>query len=299
MYENAKNGQPSYQIEPKVGDRLAEIQPPVLQVNHVSKAYGAIKALDDVSLSVEQGEFVALIGSNGAGKTTLLQMLAGLFAPDKGSIEVLGQDLRNRTTRALAGIGVVFQQPTIDLELSVRANLLYHADLHGIPRKLARDRIEWALDRFGLADRAKDRARVLSGGNRRRLELARALLHRPHVLLMDEATVGLDPASRRDILKDIDSLTDTENIGVFWTTHLVDEVIRADRIIVLRRGKMLFEGAPGDLLNTEEGGDPAALLIQLMGDDALHMLKPEDIAQLNKRSTTIDPRGTAAGDRNP
>lgn len=244
----------------------------VLEVANVSKAYGSIKALTDVSLSVRSGEFVALIGSNGAGKSTLLQILVGMFAPDSGSVHVLGSDMRIQTTLALRGIGVVFQQPTLDLELTVQANLQYHADLHGIPRRIARERIAKALERFGLSDRKKDRARVLSGGNRRRVELARALLHEPHVLLMDEATVGLDPASRRDLIRDIKDLTRSEGIGVFWTTHLVEEVMLADRMIILRAGKILFEGTPKDL-SKNETEDPAATLIQLMGDDNLGALK--------------------------
>jgi len=241
----------------------------VLEVSNLTKSYGNVKALDSVSLSVAAGEFVALIGTNGAGKTTLLQLLAGLFAPDAGEIRVLGHDLRHHPARALSGIGVVFQQPTLDLELTVRANLLYHADLHGMPRRLAHERIQRALERFGLADRARERARVLSGGNRRRVELARAWLHRPSVLLMDEATVGLDPASRRDILRDIDMLTHEEGIGAFWTTHLVDEVTRADRVIVLRRGKVIFEGTPKQLLEQGDGGDPSTTLIRMMGDERI------------------------------
>jgi ABC-2 type transport system ATP-binding protein len=241
----------------------------VLEVRDVTKSYGGKKALDSVSLSVGAGEFVALIGTNGAGKTTLLQLLAGLFAPDSGYINVLGHDLRHHPSRALSGIGVVFQQPTLDLELSVQANLLYHADLHGLPRRLARERIVWALERFGLADRAREPARVLSGGNRRRVELARALLHKPTVLLMDEATVGLDPASRRNILGDIDMLTHTDGLGAFWTTHLVDEVAQADRVIVLRRGKVLFDGAPAELWQSGDGKDPTSILIHMMGDERI------------------------------
>lgn len=238
----------------------------VLEVRDLTKSYGGVKALDSVNISVDGGEFVALIGANGAGKTTLLQLLVGLFAPDSGSINVLGYDLRHQASRALSGIGVVFQQPTLDLELSIQANLRYHADLHGIPRDVARERIVWALDRFGLAERAGERARVLSGGNRRRVELARALLHKPSVLLMDEATVGLDPASRQDILRDIDSLTRTEGIGVLWTSHLVDEVARADRLIVLRRGKIVFEGAPAVLWATDADADRSTILVRLMGE---------------------------------
>jgi ABC-2 type transport system ATP-binding protein len=240
---------------------------PVLEVQQVAKSYGPIKALDGVNLTVSPGEFVALLGANGAGKTTLLQLLTGLFAPDSGTIKVLGNDLRRNAIKALGGIGVVFQQQTLDLELSVRANLLYHADLHGLPRRIARQRIDWALNQFGLTERARNRARTLSGGNRRRLELARALLHKPHVLLMDEATVGLDPASRRDILDEIVRLKSTEDIGVLWTTHLVDEIERADRLIVLRLGKIVFQGTRQDLLDQEKSADLAATLIKMMGED--------------------------------
>ena len=242
---------------------------PALEVRKLTKSYGSVKALKGASLSVGAGEFVAVIGSNGAGKSTMLQMLAGLFAPDSGQILVLGHDMSRHPARALSRMGVVFQQPTLDLELSIRANLYYHADLHGLPRRVARERIAWALERFGLSDRAGERARVLSGGNRRRVELARALLHKPSVLLMDEATVGLDPASRRDILRDIDSLTESEKIGVLWTTHLIDEVTRADRLVVLRRGEVVFDGTPKELWDREGGDDPSATLIKLLGDDTI------------------------------
>ncbi len=254
---------------------------PVLEVRQVSKSYGAIKALDGVDLSVSAGEFVALLGANGAGKTTLLQLLTGLFAPDSGTIKVLEHDLRRDAIKALGGIGVVFQQQTLDLELSVRANLRYHADLHGLPRRVATQRIEWALQQFGLTERARNRARTLSGGNRRRLELARALLHRPHVLLMDEATVGLDPASRRDILDEIVRLKSTEAIGVLWTTHLVDEIVRADRLVVLRRGKVVFRGTKEDLLRREGGTDLSATLISLMGTDASPAAEPSETPPQN------------------
>ena len=157
--------------------------------------------MDGVSLTAFAGEFIALLGPNGAGKTTLFQLLSGLFVPDSGRIEVMGHDMRRDPVPALAMLGIVFQQPTLDLELSVTGNLLFHAGLHGIPRAVAKARIEKELARLGLAERAHDKAAQLSGGNRRRLELARALLHEPRVLLMDEATVGLDPGSRSELLK--------------------------------------------------------------------------------------------------
>jgi ABC-2 type transport system ATP-binding protein len=237
----------------------------LLSVENVAKSYGSVRALDGVTLSVAAGEFVALLGANGAGKSTLMQLLTGLFTPDGGEITVLGHNMRTHATAALAGIGVVFQQQTLDLELSVRSNLMFHADLHGIPGRIARERIAAALDHYGLTERAGERTRVLSGGNRRRVELARALLHRPRVLLMDEATVGLDPASRREILDEMNRLKTEENIGILWTTHLVDEIERADRFNVLRRGRITFEGTRDKLMASEPDGDLGAAVIRLMG----------------------------------
>ena len=174
---------------------------PALLLDNVVKTYGAIRAVDGVSFKASAGEFIALLGPNGAGKTTLFQLLSGLFVPDSGRIEVMGHDMLRDPVPALAKLGIVFQQPTLDLELTVTGNLLFHAGLHGIARAVAKTRIEAELARLGLAERAHDKTIQLSGGNRRRVELARALLHEPRVLLMDEATVGLDPASRGDLLK--------------------------------------------------------------------------------------------------
>jgi ABC-2 type transport system ATP-binding protein len=215
-----------------------------LLLDNVVKTYGAIRAVDGVSFAASAGEFIALLGPNGAGKSTLFQLLSGLFVPDSGRIEVMGHDMRRDPVPALAMLGIVFQQPTLDLELSVTGNLLFHAGLHGIPRAVARPRIEKELARLGLAERAHDTAGQLSGGNRRRLELARALLHEPRVLLMDEATVGLDPGSRGELLKLILSLRAERSVAVLWATHLCDEVPNADRVIVLHRGKVLADTTP-------------------------------------------------------
>jgi ABC-2 type transport system ATP-binding protein len=237
---------------------------PLLRVQDVVKTYGSRRALDHVTLTVAAGEFVALLGANGAGKSTLIQLLTGLFTPDEGKIVVLEHDMRTNAVAALAGIGVVFQQQTLDLELSVSANLFFHADLHGISRSAARPRIAAALEHYGLSDRARERIRALSGGNRRRAELARALLHQPSLLLMDEATAGLDPGSRRDILEEMVRLKTAENIGILWATHLVDEIELADRFIVLRRGRIIFNGTPGELKKKEADDDLAAIVIRLM-----------------------------------
>jgi len=145
-------------------------------------------------------------------------------------------------------LGIVFQQPTLDLELSITANLLFHAGLHGIPRATAQERIAGEFARLGLTERANDKASQLSGGNRRRVELARALLHDPRVLLMDEATVGLDPASRSDLLKLLLTMRAERGVAVLWATHLCDEVTDADRVIVMHRGKILADTSPTELV---------------------------------------------------
>ena len=220
---------------------------PALLLDNVVKTYGAIRAVDGVSLRADAGEFIALLGPNGAGKTTLFQLLSGLFAANSGRIEVMGHDMSRDPVPALARLGIVFQQPTLDLELSVTANLLFHAGLHGIPRAVAQPRIEKELARLGLAERAHDKAAQLSGGNRRRVELARALLHEPRLLLMDEATVGLDPQSRSDLIKLMLAMRAERSVAVLWATHLCDEVPDADRVIVLHRGKVLADTTPAQL----------------------------------------------------
>jgi ABC-2 type transport system ATP-binding protein len=221
---------------------------PALLLDGVVKTYGAVRAVDGVSLRASPGEFIALLGPNGAGKTTLFQLLSGLFVPDAGRIEIMGHDMRRDPVPALGLLGIVFQQPTLDLELSVTGNLLFHAGLHGIPRAVAKARIARELARLGLAERAHDKAAQLSGGNRRRVELARALLHEPRVLLMDEATVGLDPGSRSDLLKLMLSLRAERSVAVLWATHLCDEVPDADRVVVLHRGKILADTTPAQLV---------------------------------------------------
>jgi ABC-2 type transport system ATP-binding protein len=223
---------------------------PALLLDNVVKTYGAIRAVDGVGFTASAGEFIALLGPNGAGKTTLFQLLSGLFVPDSGRIEVMGHDMLRDPVPALAKLGIVFQQPTLDLELTVTGNLLFHAGLHGIPRAVAKRRIEAELARLGLAERAHDKTIQLSGGNRRRVELARALLHEPRVLLMDEATVGLDPASRGDLLKLMLTMRAERSVAVLWATHLCDEVADADRVIVLHRGKVLADTTPREFIKS-------------------------------------------------
>jgi ABC-2 type transport system ATP-binding protein len=251
---------------------MAEAPPPrapadsdyLLQVEAVRKAYGSRVALKGVSLALAAGEFVALLGPNGAGKTTLFQLLTGLFNADAGVVRVCGHDMRREPVRALGRIGVVFQQMTLDLDLSVEANLVFHARLHGLGGRVARERIADALRRLGLTERARDRVRELSGGNRRKVELARALIHQPSVLLMDEATVGLDPASRRQLLAEVLGLRE-RGVAVLWASHLVDEAEAADRVVVLHKGEILAEGAPQALVTQVGAASLAEAFLQMTG----------------------------------
>jgi ABC-2 type transport system ATP-binding protein len=230
------------------GEELAKSRgQPALLLDNVVKSYGSNKAVNGVSFSAYAGEFIALLGPNGAGKSTLFQLLSGLFVADSGRIEVMGNDMSHNAVPALSRLGIVFQQPTLDLELSVTANLMFHAGLHGMARAEAKARIDKELDRLGLKDRANDKTAQLSGGNRRRVELARALLHDPRVLLMDEPTVGLDPQSRTDLVKLLLTMRNERSVAVLWATHLVDEVVDADRVIVMHRGKVLADTTPAKL----------------------------------------------------
>ena len=195
-----------------------------LAVRGVSHAYGSRQALQDVSLTVPQSRFTALLGLNGAGKTTLFSLITRLYDTRHGSIDVLGHRVSREPGEALRLLGVVFQARTLDLDLSVMDNLLYHAALHGIGSREARQRALAALEEIELADRARDVVRKLSGGQMRRVEIARALLHRPCVLVLDEPTVGLDVASRSAILRHVRSLVRERGVAVLWATHLLDEV---------------------------------------------------------------------------
>ncbi|GEO87279.1 MULTISPECIES: ABC transporter ATP-binding protein [Alphaproteobacteria] len=217
-----------------------------LEINHVSYRYGERKALDDVSFQVEPGRFCALLGPNGAGKSTLFALLTRLIVADEGAIQVAGFDIARSPRAALARIGVVFQQPTLDLDMTVRRNLRYFAGLHGLSGRSAAIAIDRALAQLGMAERADEVVRSLNGGHRRRMEIARALVHQPDILLLDEATVGLDAAARQAITDHVHELAGT-GLAVLWATHLVDEVAMADQVVVLHRGRVRSDGPAGEL----------------------------------------------------
>ena len=213
-----------------------------LAIEGISHCYGPRQALGDVSFTVAPASFTALLGLNGAGKSTLFSLVTRLFGIQAGRIGIFGHDIGLAPGEALRLLGVVFQPRTLDLDLSVMQNLLYHAALHGIDRREARLRAGEVLARIGLADRAGSKVRDLSGGQVRRLEIARALLHRPRLLLLDEATVGLDVKARADILGHVRRLVAEQDIGVLWATHLFDEIIPSDDLVVLHQGRVLARG---------------------------------------------------------
>jgi ABC-2 type transport system ATP-binding protein len=216
--------------------------PPALAVADLRHRYGSRVALDGIGFSLASGELAVLLGPNGAGKTTLFSLVTRLYDRQSGSIAIFGADPRREPSRALSAMGVVFQQRTLDLDLTVRQNLAYAAALHGLAASDAEARMAEEIARSGLQTRAQERVRRLSGGEARRVEIARALLHRPRLLLCDEATAGLDIPGREAILARIRALAEEEGVAVLWATHLIDEVRPRDRVILLHQGRILADG---------------------------------------------------------
>ena len=230
-------------------------QTPALEIDHVSHRYGARVALNDVSLTVRQSSFTVLLGLNGAGKSTLFSLITRLYAIRSGQIRIFAHDVASEPGAALSKLGVVFQSRALDIDISVRQNLMYHAALHGIASKRAKELIAQVLDRVAMADRSQDRVGNLSIGQIRRIEIARALLHQPRLLLLDEPTVGLDIKARADILDHVRRLSTVEGIGVLWATHLIDEASVGDDVVVLHKGRVLAHGAIGEVVGGSGGAD--------------------------------------------
>jgi ABC-2 type transport system ATP-binding protein len=229
-----------------------------LQVQGVSFAYGPRQALQEVGFNVAAGSFSALLGPNGAGKSTLIALLTRLYDLQHGDIHIFGHSLRREPRQALRQLGVVFQQSTLDLDLSVQQNLAYHAALHGLGKREAGARIDEELARQQLGERRHEKIRALNGGHRRRVEIARALLHRPRLLLLDEASAGLDPASRLALNQHVRTLCSEQQLAVLWTTHLLDEINSQDDLLILNRSRLVSQGPAGEL-----GDDLAASFARL------------------------------------
>jgi ABC-2 type transport system ATP-binding protein len=250
---------------PDASARTETAATPALSISGISHAYGTRRALVEIDFTVAPASFTALLGLNGAGKSTLFSLITRLFGIQSGHISIFGHDISRAPGEALRLMGVVFQPRTLDLDLSLMQNLLYHAALHGIGRREARARAEEVLARIALADRASSKVRDLSGGQMRRLEIARALLHRPRLLLLDEATVGLDVKARSDILSHVRQLVTEQGIGVLWATHLFDEIAASDNLVILHQGRMLANGNVSDVLSQANAQDVNSAFMRLTG----------------------------------
>ncbi|WP_020473914.1 ABC transporter ATP-binding protein [Zavarzinella formosa] len=222
--------------------------PPMIRVQNLVKRFGEVAAVDGVSFDVQAGEIFAFLGPNGAGKTTTIQMLTTLLRPTEGSITLDGLDPVSKPLDVRRRFGIVFQDPSLDSELTAAENMDLHGVLYHVPRRIRVERAETLLKLFELWDRRNSRVKEFSGGMRRRLEIARGLLHTPKILFLDEPTLGLDPQSRNLLWTHIKHLNETEGVTVFLTTHYMDEAERvARRIAIIDHGRIVAQGTPGEL----------------------------------------------------
>jgi ABC-2 type transport system ATP-binding protein len=228
--------------------------PIVIETNKLTRSFNSLTAVDKLDITVESGEIFGLLGPNGAGKTTTISMLCTILKPTSGTAKVNGFDIIKEAMQVRRSIGIVFQDPSIDDRLTGRENLFMHANLYGVPSSEQKNRIDSVLKLVELEDRADDLMRTYSGGMRRRLELARGLIHYPKVLFLDEPTIGLDPQKRDHVWKYIRELKETHDITVVLTTHYMDEADRlSDRIAIMDYGKIIALDTPAELKETLEG----------------------------------------------
>jgi ABC-2 type transport system ATP-binding protein len=230
----------------------------VIEVQDITHRYGDRIALSNVTFDVRKGEIFGLLGPNGGGKSTLFRILSTMMVPTEGRAVIAGFDVARDPAQVRRQVGVVFQTQSLDKALTVEENLRAQGHLHGLSGATLRERMDAAMERLGLLDRRRDLVETLSGGLRRRVEIAKALLHRPQVLLMDEASTGLDPSARRDVSRHVESLRDKEGVTILLTTHILEEADRCDRLILLHKGNIVAQGSPGDL-RSSIGGDVVVL----------------------------------------
>lgn len=230
----------------------------MIEVRNLTHRYGDRVALSNVSFEVKKGEIFGLLGPNGGGKSTLFRILSTMMVPASGTAVIAGHDVERDPAAVRRSVGVVFQTQSLDKALTVEENLRAQGHLHGLSGADLGERMERAMERLGLADRRKDPVETLSGGLRRRVEIAKALLHRPQVLLMDEASSGLDPAARRDLSRHVENLRENEGVTILLTTHILEEAGRCDRLILLHQGSIVAHGTPTEL-RARIGGDVVVL----------------------------------------
>ncbi len=251
---------------------------PAISIRSLSHSYGTRSVLDGLSVDVVGGSMVALLGPNGSGKTTLFRILSTLIPPATGQVRVLGNDVIAERDAVRRQLGVVFQSPSLDRMLSAEENLRYHGRLYGLTGRELADRIDEMLARFAIADRRRERVDRLSGGLRRRVELAKGLLTRPSILLLDEPSTGLDPVAQHDLWQQLRRVRN-DGVTVLLTTHHMQEADAADRVLILNAGNLVADGSP-DELKSRIGGDVVTIATD----------HPDDVACLIRGKLGIDAR---------
>jgi multidrug/hemolysin transport system ATP-binding protein len=221
----------------------------MIEITNLCKSYGEVKAVNDISFSVEKSELFAFLGVNGAGKSTTIHILCGMLSHDSGSVKINGLDIEDNAQAVKDQIGVVFQNSVLDKALTVYDNLKYRAALYGIIGKRFSDRVEKLCEDFQFSDILKRTVGKLSGGQRRKIDVARALLHEPSLLILDEPTTGLDPQTRRNLWEQIERRRREEGLTVLLTTHYMEEAANADNVVILDGGKIVAKGTPNYLKN--------------------------------------------------
>src|SRR5438309_4163554 len=238
----------------------------MIQVEHLVKKFGDFTAVDDISFEVRQGEIFAFLGPNGAGKTTTIKMLTTLARPTSGTLEIDGLDPNGSSNEVRKRFGIVFQDPSLDGDLTAYENMELHGVFYHVPRKLRIERTEQLLRQFELWERRKEQVKLFSGGMKRRLEIARALLHTPKILFLDEPTLGLDPQTRNQLWTHVKHLNQTEEVTVFLTTHYMDEAERvAQRIAIIDHGRIVAQGGPQELKEQTDTDSLEAAFLALTG----------------------------------
>jgi ABC-2 type transport system ATP-binding protein len=227
---------------------------PAVEIAHLAYRYGDREAIHDLSLSIAEREIFAILGPNGSGKTTLFRVLSTLIPIQQGEVRILGHNLRTDAAAIRSQLGIVFQSPSIDKKLTVMENVIHHGRLYGLGGRELRARADEMLTRLGLADRKRELVEKLSGGLRRRVELATGMLHRPRLLLLDEPSTGLDPGARSDLWQYLEQVREADGVTVLVTTHLLDEAQRADRIAIMHKGNLAALDTPV-ALQAAVGGD--------------------------------------------
>lgn len=249
----------------------------MIHIDNLSFSYKKNKALEGISLSIDQGEVFGLLGPNGSGKTTLFRILSTMLEYEMGNVTIDEIDLKKFPSEIRKKIGVVFQSPSLDGKLTVKENIVYQSALYGLKAKETQARMEKLLNRLNLNDRLHEKTEKLSGGLKRRVELAKTLLHKPKILILDEPSTGLDPAARFDFWQYVNEIVREEGITVLVTTHLMDEAEKCDRLAILDHGKMICLGTPEELKNK-------------VGKDVVMIKAKSDVEATRRVASTLEER---------